>query len=250
MDDNLNNNDLTSPKKKRWFFKWWGIIIIIVIILIIIYLVYFSFLIYNEYQAIRIGKFSSPSSLEKFLQKQKTYDQSDKRLDFSDDPYLGNLQAKVKIIEFGDFQCPYCRESFPVVRNIANDYNNQILIVYRDFPLSAIHPQAQIAAEAADCAFDQGKFWEYHDKLFINQENLTANDLLKYATELNLDLPQFQQCLNNNKKTAAVQKDYQDGQSLGIKGTPTFFINGVMFAGSLPENLFKEIINYFLEINN
>jgi len=249
----MNNHDdlnLSKDHQKLWYFHWWGVLIIILIILFLIFLVYFSFLVYNEYQNIKGGGLTNSQSLEKFLKEQKIIDPTDKRLDFSDDPYLGNPQAELKIIEFGDFQCPYCRETFPVIRKIANEYEEQIQLVYRDFPLSEIHPEAQKAAEAAGCATKQGKFWPYHDKLFLNQENLKENDLLKYAQELNLNVNQFRSCLITGQQTAEIQKDYQDGKSLGIKGTPTFFINGIMIAGSLNEQQFKAIIDYLLKNNN
>lgn len=241
INDEIN---LTKDHKKPQYFKWW----MIFIILLFIYLVYLGFLVYNEYQNIQNSNFSSLSSLKKFLQQQKTYDQNDERLDFSDDPFLGNPQAKVKIIEFGDFECPFCREAFPIVRKIADFYDEQIQLIYRDFPLSEIHPEAQKAAEAAGCAFKQGKFWPYHDKLFLNQENLKENDLVKYAQELNLNVSQFNSCLLGRQQMAEVQKDYQDGKSLGISGTPTFFINGMMIAGVLNEEQFKAIINYLLNL--
>lgn len=243
----MNNGSFNLENQKRkWYFKWWSIPLIISISVFFIFLVYFSFLVYNEYQNIIKGKSNNNYSLKKFLEQQKTFEITDQRLMDQDDPYLGNPLAKVKIIEFGDFQCPYCQESFPAVRKIAENYGNQIQIIYRDFPLSEIHPQAEKAAEAAACAQKQGKFWSYHDKLFLNQDNLTVKDLLKYAQELNLNINQFTNCLNTGEMTNEVLADYNDGENLGIKGTPTFIINGIMVAGVLDEQKFEAIINYLL----
>jgi len=246
---NLDNNSNLPTSQKKWYQKKWPIILIVVSFITIIFLVYFSFLVYNEYQLIK-NKNSVPIDIKSFLEKQAKFAQTDPRLDYGDDPYLGNLNAKVKIIEFGDFECPYCRESFVIIRTLAEIYNNQILIVFKDFPLTDIHTHASQAAWAANCALKQDKFWPYHDKLFINQENLEAVDLINYASQLNLNMNQFESCLTSQQISKEIEADVSDGTSLGIKGTPTFFINGVRIAGTIPENIFKEIINYLLNNQN
>jgi protein-disulfide isomerase len=113
-------------------------------------------------------------------------------------------------------------------------YGDKIRFVYRDFPLTSLHQYAEKAAEASECADDQGKFWEYHDLLFANQSALDVDSLKSYAAQLGLDTAKFNDCLDSGKQTAEVQKDAQDAQSYGATGTPAFFINGLLVSGALP----------------
>lgn len=246
--DNPTTSQLPEDHKKPWYKKIWLIWLIIIAAIVMVFLAYFIFMVYNEYQNIKINK-QPLNNIEKWLATKKSVKQNNPLLDYSNDPTLGSEQAKVKIIEFGCFQCSFSRNSFSIINNLANYYGNQILITYRDFPLSSIHPQAMLASEAAGCAQNQGKFWAYHDKLFLNQEKLAKDDLLRYARELNLDYQKFQYCLDNNLTTNEIQEDYQAGQSLGVRGTPTFFINGIMVEGSASEELLKAIINHLLKSN-
>ncbi|MEW6611026.1 MAG: DsbA family protein [Patescibacteria group bacterium] len=160
----------------------------------------------------------------------------------SDDPTTGALDARVTIVEFGDFECPYCLEAYPVIKNLRTQYQGTIRLQYRDFPVSDAHPHAQSAAEAAECAHAQGKFWEYHDLLFENSAHLTREDLGKYARQLDLNLKMFNQCLDGRVKADEVVADFNNGRALGVNGTPTFFINGVKYEGALSEEEFKDIV--------
>lgn len=177
-----------------------------------------------------------------------------KKVDVSmdDDAYLGNPSAPVKIIEFSDFQCPYCRtfwsESLP---SIKKDYvdTGKAVFVYRDFPLS-FHPAALISALAANCAKDQGKYWEMHDKMFLEELGKGTGtitygsvDLKKWAKEIGLDANTFNQCLDSQKYKAEVDKDIADGSSAGVSGTPTTFVNGVAIVGAQPYATFKAAID-------
>ncbi|MBU2634064.1 MAG: DsbA family protein [Nanoarchaeota archaeon] len=158
-----------------------------------------------------------------------------------DDPFIGPEDAPVIIVEFSDFQCPFCSKSVPTVKQILEEYEEEVKIVYRDFPLS-FHQNAQKAAEAAECADDQGKFWEYHDVLFENQNALDVESLKEYAVDLNLDGDEFDDCLDSGKYEEEVKNDFQDGQSYGVSGTPAFFINGVSVSGAQPFSVFQQII--------
>jgi protein-disulfide isomerase len=158
----------------------------------------------------------------------------------------GPKDAPVTIVEFGEFQCPFCGRSAGTLKQLEAKYGNQIRIVFRDFPL-AFHQNAPKAAEAASCANEQGKFWEMHDKLFKNQSSLTVPDLKRYATEIKLSSEQFDQCLDSGKYTRHWQADRDEGSRYGITGTPTFFINGRMLVGSLPLEEFSQIIDQELE---
>ena len=117
----------------------------------------------------------------------------------------------------------------------------KVKFVYRDYPLS-FHPHAQTAAEAAECAKEQEKYWEYHDKLYNNINDLDNESLKQYAKDLGLDITQFNECLDSGKMASEVEKDFQDGASYGISGTPTFFINGVMVVGAKPYEVFQQVI--------
>ena len=129
---------------------------------------------------------------------------------------------------------------------IQENYKDQVKFVFKDFPLTRIHPQAYKAAEAARCAGDQGKYWEYHDILFANIKALQPEDLKQYAADLKLDAAQFAACLDNNAYTAAVSKDLALGTQLGVSGTPAFFVNGRFLSGAQPYSAFAELIEEML----
>lgn len=167
-----------------------------------------------------------------------------------DDPFQGAPDAPVTIIEFSDFQCPFCGRFFEnTLPEIKRNYidTGKVKFVYRDFPLENIHPSANKAAEAANCASDQGKFWEYHDLLFANQPVWAAGnatvEFKKYASTLGLDEVEFSQCLDSGKYTEEILKDLQDGLDAGVNGTPTLFINGVKVVGARSYDTFKEVID-------
>ena len=168
-------------------------------------------------------------------------------LETTDDPYFGFQQAELVIVEFADFQCPFCKEAYLTVKKIREEYQDRVKIIYRDLPDLTSHPDALNAAIAAECADEQGRFWPYHDKLFANQNNLTVENLKLLATQSGLNLSQFNQCLDNNKYAAEVQNDLQDGLKFGIIGTPTFFINGNKVPGNIPYETFKAIIEKILQ---
>jgi len=161
-----------------------------------------------------------------------------------DDPALGPDNALVTIVQFSDFWCPYSKRYFDeTLPMILSNYGDRVRYVYRDFPLGSIHPKAQKAAEAAQCAFEQGKFWEYHDMLYENQGELELADLKAYAVALGLDESAFNLCLDSDKYAHEVEKDVEDGKSYGVLGSPTFFINGRKVVGALPYATFQTIID-------
>lgn len=165
----------------------------------------------------------------------------------TDDPSLGSASARVTIVEFADFGCPYSRESSFVVRELATKYPNEVRFIYRDFPIGELHPIAQQAAEAGECAQDQGKFWEYHDKLYQNQSSLTEERLVEFAVELNMNVFQFESCLESGRYADEVVEDYQAGVEAGVRGTPTFFVNGNRIAGAIPKEILETIIQSVID---
>ena len=172
-----------------------------------------------------------------------------------DDAFLGPENAKVTIVEFSDYQCPFCRsfwrETLNQIKKEYIDSGKSVKFVYRDFPLSQIHPMAQKYAEAAECARDQGKFWQMHDKIFQEQDKLgqgtissyTVNDIKNWAANLGLKGSEFNQCLDSGKYAEEVKKDFDDGAAAGVGGTPTFFINGKATVGAQPFESLKAIID-------
>ncbi len=157
-------------------------------------------------------------------------------------PARGPKDAPVTIVEFSDFECPYCGSAHDTVEQVMNAYAGKVRLVYRQFPLS-FHPHAAKAAEASLCAADQGKFWEYHDVLFKNQKKLEPTELKAHATEVGLDGQKFGQCLDSGDKKKAVDADQQAGLQAGVGGTPAFFINGIFLNGAQPIDEFKKVID-------
>ena len=157
-------------------------------------------------------------------------------------PARGPKDAPVTIVEFSDFECPYCGAAHDTVEQVMSTYPGKVRLVYRQFPLS-FHPHAAKAAEASLCAADQGKFWEYHDVLFKNQKKLDPTDLKAHASEVGLDGQKFGQCLDSGDKKKTVDADQQAGLSAGVGGTPAFFINGIFLNGAQPVDEFKKVID-------
>lgn len=180
-----------------------------------------------------------------------------------DDPVLGREDAPLTIIEFSDFQCPFCRTFWSrTLDQLTTNYidTGRIKFVYRDFPISSIHPGAQPAAEATECADDQGKYWEMHDKIFERQNEqgrgtvqFDVADLKAWAAEIGLNMEEFNDCLDSGKYAQEVQKDLLDGQRAGVRGTPTFFIGTeqdgyVELVGAQPYAAFRQVIEAELEL--
>jgi protein-disulfide isomerase len=159
------------------------------------------------------------------------------------DPSLGRASAPVTLIEFSDFQCPFCQRVEPTLKKIRDTYGDKVRIVWKDFPLTQIHPQAFKAGEAAHCAGDQGKYWEYHDRLFANQQLLQTEDLKKHAADLGLDTAAFTACLDTSKYGERVRDGVAEGTRLGVNSTPTIYINGRVLAGAHPYETFVSVID-------
>jgi len=168
--------------------------------------------------------------------------------DIDGSPVLGNInKAKVIIVEFTDFQCPYCSRGHDTLNTIINKYGDDIAVVYKSFPLS-FHQYAQTAAEASMCAYDQDEemFWEYYDTLFANQASFSDSYFSTVAEQLGLDVNDFNSCLESGKYTAKVQEDFNYGAELGVTGTPAFFVNGELIVGAQPESVFDAEIEKWI----
>lgn len=164
---------------------------------------------------------------------------------------LGPTNAKVTVVEFGDFQCPACGAAHPIVKQLKAEYKDKVLFVYREYPL-AMHEHAKFAAFAAEAAGAQGKFFEMHDKLFDNQkdwgESKDAEEkIFTYAEELKLDMDKFKSDVENKTYGKKIDQDISDGNAAGVEATPTFYINGVKQSGGLPYDEFKKKIDEALK---
>jgi len=164
-----------------------------------------------------------------------------------DDPAWGPEDATVVVQEFADFQCPYCGKfALQTYPQIKEAYGDKIRFVFRDFPLSSIHSSAQKAAEAGQCAQDQGLFWEFHDLLFENQSAISESDLRGYAQEVGADVNKFNDCLDSGRNAREVLADMQDGAKAGVTGTPAFLINDLLLSGAQPFAQFQQAIDQAL----
>lgn len=157
-------------------------------------------------------------------------------------PELGNRGAPVTLVEFGDFQCPFCERSEATLKKLRDKYGDKLRLVFLDFPLS-FHAHAMDAANAARCAGEQGRFWPYHDLLFAGQKRLDPAGLKEAAKQAGLDTAKFDACFKHDKYQDAIRKDIDQGETLGVDGTPTFFINGVRLVGAQPTSAFEKIID-------
>ncbi len=221
-----------------WYKRWWGIIILIILSLILILFIYSSLYVISKTQEIISGKNQAMTEAERQAYLGSVYGDGTNY-------YLGSRTPQATIVEFGDFACPYSRESAPIIKKLAEEYQGKLKVVWRDYLRNS---DSIDLAMAARCAGEQGKFWEMHDLLFANQDNLTTNDssrpgkLTALAGSLQLDTAKFDSCLSSQKYLEEIKKDYNDGNALQIIGTPSWFVNNYPMSGALSEQKFRELI--------
>jgi len=187
-----------------------------------------------------VAKLTKNNPVEVYFNKPKM----DVQVDAGNAPILGGTDAKVQVIEFSDFQCPYCARGAEVVHELKAKYGNKIKIAFKQFPLP-MHHDARPSAEAALCVNEQGtaKFWKFHDLAFKAQDKLDSAGLAKLAKEAGADEKKFSECLTGKKFSSAVDEDMKYGEKIGVRSTPTFFVNGQLIAGAVPIEQFSEIID-------
>jgi len=163
-------------------------------------------------------------------------------VDIGTAPRLGPAEAPVTLVEFGDYQCPYCGDAHITVKEVQSFYGNKLRLVYKQFPL-AMHQYSELASEAALAANSQGRFWAYHDELYAHQDQLEPADLIDHAKRLGLDAAKLEADLTARTYREAVQHDVAQGKAVGVQATPSFFINGRQALGALPFEMFQKLID-------
>ncbi len=213
---------------------------------------WFVFTFFRYYFAIRSGA-SNPllsqrldATISSQIANQHVTEEDLLRLQPTTAPTLGNPASKLVVVEFLDFGCPYCKDSYSAVREVMEKYKNKVYFMARDFPVEELHPRAIAAALAARCAQEQGLYWPYHDKLFAHQDRHEDADLRTYAQEVGANVPSFDQCVREKRYESFVQQELADGLRAGVEGTPTFFFNGVRVQGGLDAPTLEFIISKFL----
>ncbi len=187
-------------------------------------------------QVLIIGMLWVPSTGAQELERSR------KVIETEGHPSRGPLDAPVTIVEFGDFECPYCGALFTTLQAVQRSFPNEVRLVFRQFPLVGIHQYARKAAEASLCAHEQHRFWEFHDSLFSNQDEIDVAALKRRALELSLDTVRFNDCLDSGARWADAERDIEAGVSSAVYRTPTMFINGLIFEGSHPYQDIVEVV--------
>ena len=218
-------------KNKPWHKNWLGRILIIIGVFILIILTAFIFLIIDIIRHPQNKKISNNITANEPNQK---------IAEGGDNYWFGSANPEITIVEFSDFACPYCEQSYSKIRQISLKYKNEVKLIYRDFPLRQAY--SIDLAMAGRCAGEQGLFWLMHDKLFARQGEFELSQLSDFANQIGANLNKFNDCLKNEKYLNDIKKDYADGESLEVTGTPTWFINGYKIAGDIPHDLFIQII--------
>jgi len=258
LDKTENDSLFQEPLKpsKPWYKRWWLYAYLVVVAVSLLVLVVFSqatnqVLDKLDLENTGVGNIADITTTvagQTFLPGGN----SDEIADFSplelvlknaqDDQSFGNPEAKVVIVEFADFQCPFCKESAVILKQVLSRYSDDIYFIYRDFPITELHPQALTAALAGQCAWEQNLFWPLHDLLFARQDDLNNQVIMNLAAQAGLDLDKFSLCMDNKKYLEEVLTDLGDGIDLGVAGTPTFFINGYSISGTVPLDKWEELI--------
>lgn len=223
-----------------WYKKWWGILTIFLVSIILIFIIASGFYITNLVKEIKNNQLAAGIIKNKNLSSEEF-----KKIEGEGNYWIGGANAKITIVEFGDFACPYCQKSFSKIREISLKYKNDVKIIYRDYPS---RNGSMNLAMAGRCAGEQGLFWLMHDKLFQNQGVNTDEEMIELAKQIGADLKRFEQCQKDKKYNTSIQKDYLDGQDLGIKGTPTWFINGYKVEGDIPYSVFIDTVEKLIKI--
>lgn len=224
---------------KKWYRTWWGTIMIIVAFLILIFISVFGFYVLDLAKKIKSGELQTQTIKQAELTPEKK-----KLIEGLGNYSIGTSSPVITIVYFADFACPLCKNAFNKIREISLVHKDKIQIIYRDFP---IHDESIDLAMGARCAGEQGLFWPMHDKLFQNQGVAAKEEISALAKQVGVDSKKYESCITAQKFLPQIQKDYSDGETLGIAGTPTWFINGAMVSGDIPSDNLNKIIQELLK---
>ncbi|MBU0637149.1 MAG: thioredoxin domain-containing protein [Patescibacteria group bacterium] len=219
--------------KNSWYKTWWGVGLIIILIIILIFLIAVGFYFFNL-----VKQNKNNLTNQKIRPTSQTYNVST-----LDNFWLGTANPKITIIEFSDFACFFCKNSYYNVREINLKYKDKVKIIFKDYPL---HEESTALAMAGRCAGEQGLFWLMHDKLFQNQGINTNQQLIELAKQIGADVNKFTDCLTKQKYLTNIQKDIAEGVKLNLTGTPTWFINGYKIEGDIPHDVFTQTLERLL----
>ena len=244
------NLPLYEPPK--WYRRWLGVLMLFGAILFLILIGGFSLTVRSYYAQIQAGTLDPAIFVsDRFTTSSKEAAENLRRVvDVSadDDPSLGPVGAPVQIIAFEDYECPFSEASFSALRELTYLYPKEVRFVYRDYPLQDVHPRALLAAQAGECADAQRSFWPMHDKIYQNPFSLTQTAFEQYAKEIGLDVELFSACLNSGLMLDEIEKDTADAVTAGVRGTPTFFVNGKRVQGDVSLDVWKQIIASELKV--
>jgi len=250
----MRKNPVIAGKLYRHFeIVSWAFTLLLVVSLVYSGISIYNYAVYGNCNGKENGEgfcLFDPAGNSKFSTFQSKYSEEVVYPGVDDDPSIGPADAPVTIIEFGCFRCPFTKKAEKTVKEVLEAYGDKVYFVFRDFPLNVKHVGADIHAEAANCALDQGKYWEFKDFLFEQQDLMpthTPEDMKALASEFGLDTEAFNECVDTRKYQDEVHKDFEDGLKAGIYGTPTFFINNHTLVGPQPFKKFKKIIDEELE---
>jgi protein-disulfide isomerase len=222
---------------KKWYKRWWDALGLIILVLFLAFGVAFAFYIYNLSKEIK-EKNKFPAPAVKIDESRRVL------IEGSGNYSLGSAKPIITIVEFSDFACPYCKNSSAKIREIIIKYKDTIKYTFRDMPL---HENSVDLALAGRCAGEQGLFWPMHDKLFQDQGTFETANLPELVGQIGADKVKFKNCFDNKKYLTQITKDYSDGDALGVKGTPAWFINGEKIEGDIPLETWEEIIKNYIK---
>ncbi|MEA3463499.1 MAG: thioredoxin domain-containing protein [Patescibacteria group bacterium] len=226
---------------KPWYKKWWVILLSILGTFILILITASCFYIADEVKRIKSSGLASQQAL---LKPQKYTEKMQKAVEGQRNYWIGAAKPKITIVEFVDFSCPLCKNSFVKIREISLKYKKDVKIIFRDYPA---YEHSLDLAMAARCAGEQGLFWLMHDKLFQNQGISEEKQFSALANQIGADVNRFNNCFANKKYLSSIKRDFADAEKLEVAGTPTWFINGQKIAGDIPYGLFIQIIEKLLK---
>jgi protein-disulfide isomerase len=239
---------VASSYYKKWFKRWWGILFMLIAVGFIIFLLYFIFLTISNIRHINNGDIYIAES-DVWITAEQFQENQEATVDLftGDDPWLGSEEPLIYIVAFESFACPFCREDQDDIRKMVAKFGSIVRFIAKDFPTEGLHPDVFNAHIAADCANEQGRYWEFRDVLFDNGDNFGKANIKKLANQFGLNEQQFDSCFDSEKFAKEIRQDYADGVQAGVVGTPSYLINGHLIPGSISYEMWEEIIGFILK---